>query len=65
MELTGREREVLAHLVDGKTNTEIAKELIITSATAKAHVSSVIHKMNAKDRTQAVVNAIRLGIIEV
>ncbi len=63
--LTQREKEVLKKISDGKTNLEIAEELIITQATAKAHVSSIIQKMEAKDRTQAVVNAIRLGLLKI
>lgn len=63
--LTKREKEVLVKISDGKTNVEIAEELIITQATAKAHVSSIIQKMEARDRTQAVVNAIRLGLLKI
>ncbi|MDX6154162.1 response regulator transcription factor [Marinococcus sp. PL1-022] len=56
-ELTARELEVLRLLAEGKTNMEIAKELFIALKTAKVHVSSVLHKLQVQDRTQAVVYA--------
>lgn len=56
-ELTARELEVLRLLADGKTNIEIAEELFIALKTAKVHVSSVLHKLQVQDRTQAVVYA--------
>ncbi|GEK59232.1 DNA-binding response regulator [Marinococcus halophilus] len=56
-ELTAREFEVLRLLAEGKTNTEIAEELFIALKTAKVHVSSVLHKLQVQDRTQAVVYA--------
>ena len=52
--LTKREKEILKHLCEGKTNPQIAKELIVTLSTVKAHVSSIIRKLGAGDRTQAV-----------
>ena len=48
--LTEREYEVLKHLVTGKSNTEIAKELIVSVHTAKAHVCSILQKMCVNDR---------------
>lgn len=56
-ELTARELEVLRLLAEGKTNIEIAEELFIALKTAKVHVSSVLHKLEVQDRTQAVVYA--------
>lgn len=56
-ELTARELEVLRLLAEGKTNMEIAEELFIALKTAKVHVSSVLHKLQVQDRTQAVVYA--------
>jgi NarL family two-component system response regulator LiaR len=56
-ELTTRELEVLRLLAEGKTNMEIAEELFIALKTAKVHVSSVLHKLQVQDRTQAVVYA--------
>ncbi|WP_022793964.1 response regulator [Marinococcus halotolerans] len=56
-ELTARELEVLRLLAEGKTNIEIAEELFIALKTTKVHVSSVLHKLEVQDRTQAVVYA--------
>ena len=62
-QLTERELEVLKHLVNGKSNTEIAKELIVSVHTAKAHVCSILQKLCVDDRVQAAVKAIRENII--
>lgn len=61
--LTEREYEVLKHLVDGKSNTEIAKELIVSVHTAKAHVCSILQKMCVNDRVQAAVKAVKEGLV--
>ena len=61
--LTERELEVLKHLVQGKSNTEIAKELIVSVHTAKAHVCSILQKLCVDDRVQAAVKAIKENII--
>ena len=61
--LTEREFEVLKHLVSGKSNTEIAKELIVSVHTAKAHVCSILQKMCVNDRVQAAVKAVKEGIV--
>lgn len=61
--LTEREIEVLQLVVMGKSNTEIAKELIVSVHTAKAHVCSILQKMSVEDRVQAAVKAVREGII--
>jgi DNA-binding NarL/FixJ family response regulator len=47
----------------GKSNKEIAAELGITEATAKCHVSVILMRLNASDRTQAVVTALQRGLI--
>lgn len=62
--LTEREFEVLKHLVAGKSNTEIAKELIVSVHTAKAHVCSILQKMCVNDRVQAAVKAVKEGMIK-
>ena len=62
-QLTERELEVLKHLVEGKSNTEIAKELIVSVHTAKAHVCSILQKLCVDDRVQAAVKAIKENII--
>jgi DNA-binding NarL/FixJ family response regulator len=63
-ELTPRELEVLALLSQGKTNPQIAETLVISRATAKVHVERIIRKLGVSDRTQAVVRAIELGLVE-
>lgn len=62
-DLSSREREVLGHMVDGKTNKEIANLLGITEATVKSHVSATMIRLNANDRTQAVVTALQRGLV--
>ena len=62
-QLTERELEVLRHLVKGKSNTEIAKELIVSVHTAKAHVCSILQKLCVDDRVQAAVKAIKENIV--
>lgn len=57
--LTVREYEVLKLLVDGKSNIEIADEISISAHTAKAHVCSILTKLNVNDRVQAAVKAVR------
>ena len=62
-QLTEREFEVLGLLVQGKSNTDIAKELIVSVHTAKAHVCSILQKLCVDDRVQAAVKAIKENII--
>ena len=61
--LTDREFEVLKHLVEGKSNTEIAKELIVSVHTAKAHVCSILQNMCVNVRVQAAVKAVKEGLV--
>lgn len=61
--LTNREYEVLKLLTQGKTNTEIKEKLGITIHTTKAHMSSILLKMKARDRLQAVIKALNEGWI--
>ena len=61
--LTEREMEVLAFIVNGLTNPQIAEELTITRATAKAHVHSVLQKLSASTRTQATRKAMDEGLV--
>ena len=60
--LTSRELEVLKLMTEGKTNSQIAKEIIISINTAKAHVGRILEKLSAKDRVQAVVMALRANL---
>ena len=62
--LTERELEVLRLLVQGKTNPEIAKELFVSANTVKAHVGSIITKLEVSDRVQAVVKALQLRLVK-
>ena len=62
-QLTERELEVLRLLVKGKSNTEIAKDLIVSVHTAKAHVCSILQKLCVDDRVQAAVKAVKENIV--
>ena len=62
--LTPREREVLGLMKLGHTNRMIAQTLVISPGTAKNHVEHIIQKLGVSDRTQAVVRALELGILE-
>ena len=62
-ELTRREIQVLQLVADGKGNKEIAVALSISEGTVKTHVSSILAKLEAADRTQAVTIALRRGIL--
>jgi DNA-binding NarL/FixJ family response regulator len=62
-ELTPRETEVLQLLVEGLPNKEIARRLGISEHTVKFHVTTVLGKMGARTRTEAVTRAIRQGVI--
>ena len=61
--LTQREYEVLKLIVDGQSNSDIAKTLTISEHTAKAHVCNIIQKLVVDDRTQAAVKALKEGLI--
>jgi len=63
-ELTPRETQVLAHVARGETNREVAAGLGIAEETVKAHMKSILAKLQANDRTHAVAIALRRGIIE-
>lgn len=62
--LTDREGEVLQLLAKGKTNKQIAEELFITERTAKFHVSSILGKLGAENRTEAVTLAAQRGLVQ-
>ena len=62
-ELTGRELEVLAEIVRGRSNREIAAALKISEATVKSHINNILSKLGVNDRTQAATTALQRGIV--
>lgn len=65
IELTARELQVLGLLAQGASNKAIARQLDITPSTAKFHVASIVAKLGANGRTDAVAKAMRLGLVMV
>jgi DNA-binding CsgD family transcriptional regulator len=63
IELTAREREVLALLAHGASNKSIARELAISVHTAKFHVASLLAKLGARNRSDAVAIGLRRGLV--
>lgn len=63
LHLTEREQEVLHWLVQGASNEAIAKHLHITIATVKAHLTAIFEKLQVTSRTQAIVKALKLGLV--
>ena len=59
LKLTKRERDVLAHLVTGSSNRDMAESMFISEKTVKNHLTSIFRKLGVKDRTQAAVYAIK------
>ena len=62
-QLTEREQEVLRLMARGLSNNEIATELILGLQTVKTHVANILAKLNARDRTQAVIRAYESGFV--
>ena len=63
IELTPRERDVLVLMAEGASNKAIARQLGISVHTAKFHVGSLLDKLDATGRTDAVAHAARIGVI--
>ncbi len=62
LNLTDREKEVLKLLSEGLSNTQIAEKLVISSHTAKVHVSNILNKLAVTDRVQAAVKAYQYNL---
>src|SRR5512136_1918402 len=62
--LTDREEEILKLLVAGLPNKEIAQKLALSEGTVKNHISAILAKLHANDRTQAVLTALRRGLVD-
>jgi DNA-binding CsgD family transcriptional regulator len=60
--LTGRELEVLGHMLDGSSNDQIARALVVTSRTVATHVEHILLKLSSPSRTHAAVRAQREGL---
>jgi two-component system, NarL family, response regulator LiaR len=63
-DLTRREREVLSLLVEGVSNKEIAARLFISQGTVRLHVTNILRKLNAPNRTAAAMLAVQYGLVE-
>lgn len=63
LDLSRRELEVLSHLVEGRTNQEIAEALFVSPNTVKTHVSNIYRKLDVERRAQAVARAKELQIV--
>jgi two-component system response regulator DegU len=61
--VTKREEEVLQLIADGCSTPEVASKLYISQKTVKNHLASIYQKLDARDRTQAVLQAVRMGIV--
>ena len=64
-DLTPREVEVLKLIAEGRSNSEIAKELVISEKTVKNHINNIFSKLHVYDRSQAMLYAIRKGLVKV
>jgi DNA-binding NarL/FixJ family response regulator len=63
-QLTMKEKEVLTMMTQGRTNKEIASQLYVSATTIKTHVSSILRKLDVNDRTQAVIKALKEGLLK-
>jgi len=62
--LTSREQDVLRHVAQGLSNVEIADQLFVSRETIKSHVTSILMKLDVRDRTQAVIAAYESGFVQ-
>lgn len=63
-EMTGREKEILALMVEGLSNNEIAERLIVSQSTVKFHVSNILSKLGVTGRTEAVALAVKHHLVK-
>ncbi|OIJ13912.1 helix-turn-helix transcriptional regulator [Anaerobacillus alkalilacustris] len=63
--LTKREKEVFELLVQDKTTKEIAQQLFISEKTVRNHISNTMQKLGVKGRSQAVIELVRLGYLQI
>lgn len=63
--ISKREEEVLQLIALGKSTAEVAEQLFISAKTVKNHLANIYEKLDSRDRTQAVVRAVRMGIIRI
>jgi NarL family two-component system response regulator LiaR len=61
--MTGREKEILALMVEGLSNNEIAERLFVSQSTVKFHVSNILSKMGVTGRTEAVALAVKHHLV--
>ena len=61
--ITNREKEILVHLAQGKTNKEISQSLMLSPSTVRNHISSIFTKLNISNRSQATAIAIYAGLL--
>jgi DNA-binding NarL/FixJ family response regulator len=64
-QLSQRELQVLQLAAEGLSNREIAQQLVISEKTVKNHITNIFSKLNVNDRTQAVIQALRMGLVTV
>lgn len=62
--LSPREEELLQHIADGLATSEVAEKMFISQKTVKNHLASIYDKLQARDRTQAVLMAVKMGIVK-
>jgi NarL family two-component system response regulator LiaR len=63
-DMTDREREILALMVDGLSNSEIAGRLVVSQSTVKFHISNILSKLGVSTRTEAVVTALKRRLVQ-
>lgn len=62
--VTAVEEELLQHIADGLATSEVAEKMFISQKTVKNHLASIYDKLQARDRTQAVLMAVKMGIVK-